>query len=1022
MNTKPGVSNEIIRIIPIDGGKTHRIVYRMEERSSKLGGFVGTAMPRKEDFALLTGRARFIDDLDPVPGLHHAAILRSPLGHAKIKSIKFDRALAIPGVVGVLTGRDVFEMSKPLASVLRTQSKYYPCAIDRVRYYGEPVAVVVAKDRYISEDALGLIDVEYETLPAVTSIQCALSDDAPILHPPLITNRVHHKIFRYGDPESAFASAHKVVTYEVDYPRVASTPMETYGVIAHYESYPEKYTVWSNFQGPFSVHALMVAALKVESNHLHLITAPCSGGSFGIKQGVYPYIVLIALASKKLGVPIKWIEDRLEHLAASSSGTGRKTKIEGAFTHQGELVGLRLHQTEDVGAFIRAPEPASLYRMQATLNGPYRVRNIATENSVVVTNKVPTGLNRGFGGPQYFFALERMMDEAAIALNVDPIELRRRNVVRKDQFPYECPSGSMLDSGDYEAAIELLIKRAGYSDLLAEQKRAQSEGRLFGIGVGLAIETSGANMAYLNAALTVEERSKGSPKSGGAASAVITMDPLGAMTLFIDTSPNGQGHETVAAQIAADELGVDPADIQVVTSVDTQRGNWTITSGNYGNRFSVQVATAINRAAVKVATKLRLIAAIHFGVAPEEIELRDGLAVIRGRNENISVKRLAAQAHWNPLALGELEPGIRETGVFSPPNLTGPDHEEKVRSSLGYAFLGDLAVVEVERTTGRVNIKRYISIHDVGNQLNPALVEGQVRGGFVHGLGAALFERVAYNSDGILLSSTFADYLCPTAPEIPDIELDHICSPSPNNYFGTKGLGDGCSMLAPVTIANAVANATGLANVSVPLTPSRVWSLLHNEEPDSILRANTDRGEGTVGPASGGGQLTGDGFVSFKTPPSALWPKLLDPEVLQKAIPGCEHIVREGEDGYRIRLNIRIAGIGGTYVAVLSMKDKIPPSSLLLVGEARGDLGSGGGKANVSLSLNTAGGTELRYSYSAAVSGKIASVGHRMLGAATRLIINDFFERLASTIEPQNRRGRRFSRWWRSLRILMGGK
>lgn len=980
---------------------------------------IGDSAPRKEDFALLTGRARFIDDLEPVAGLHHAAILRSPHGHAEIKSINVERAVALPGVVGVLTGADVAAMGRPLASVLRVEAKYYCCAVDRVRYYGEPVAVVVARSRYIAEDALALIDVEYERLPAVTSIADALLPDAPVIHPQLASNRLHHRTFRYGDPESAFAAADKIVAYEADYPRVTSTPMETYGVIAQYESHPETFTVWSNFQGPFSVHALMVAALNVQSNRLHLITAPCSGGSFGIKQGVYPYIVLIALASKKLGVPVKWIEDRLEHLAGSSSGTARVTNVEGAFKADGELVGLRFQQTDDVGAFIRAPEPASLYRMQATLNGPYRVRNIATENAVVSTNKVPTGLNRGFGGPQFFFALERMMDRAALALDIDPLELRRRNLVRKDQFPYECPSGSVLDSGDYEAALDLLVKRAGYQDLLVERDRARKEGRLFGIGVGLAIETSGANMAYINAALTAEERAKSSPKSGGAASAVITMDPLGSINLFIDTAPNGQGHETVAAQIVAERLGVEPADIQVFTDVDTLRGNWSITSGNYGNRFSVQVATAINYAAVKVAGKLKAIAAIKFGVGPDDIELRDGLAVVKGRNESAPIKRLAAQAHWNPLSLGDLEPGIREIGVFSPPNLTGPDEHDKVRSSLGYAFLSDLAVVEVSKDTGRVDIKKYISVHDVGNQLNPALVEGQVRGGFVHGLGAAIYEKLSYGADGILMSSTFADYLCPTAPEIPDIVIDHITSPSPNNDFGTKGLGDGCSMLAPVTIANAVADATGLASVTVPLTPGRVWSMLNGEDPDGVLKTPASRA--SSGAAGQGMAINGEGTLSLRSAPDVVYPKLLDPEILRQAIPGCDEVVRDGEDNFRIRLKVSVAGIGGSYVASLSVMEKSSPRSLRLGGEASGVLGAGAGEATVELVPDAGGGTELRYRYESSVSGKIASLGHRMLGAATRLIIQDFFDGLVAAIEPQHvRRGRWLARWWRSLQILGG--
>ena len=330
---------------------------------------------------------------------------------------------SVPGVIGVLTPDDVVALSNPIGNLLPGPAgklPYYPCAVGRVRYFGEPVAVVVAEDRYIAEDALDLIDVRYAERPAVIEPDAAMAADAPIVHEALGTNVAHERDFHYGDPEGAFARAYRVVSHTVWYPRVNSTPIETYGVIADYDAGNRGYTVWSNFQGPYALHPIMCGALRVRGHDLRLISAPSSGGSFGIKQGVFSYVLLMALASRAFRRPVKWIEDRLEHLAGSSASSGRISKIEGAFDREGLLLGLRLEQTENVGAYVRPPEPAGLYRMHTTLSGPYRVRHMAVRNRVVLTNQVPSGLNRGYGGPQFYFPLERMMDKAARGLGPPP--------------------------------------------------------------------------------------------------------------------------------------------------------------------------------------------------------------------------------------------------------------------------------------------------------------------------------------------------------------------------------------------------------------------------------------------------------------------------------------------------------------------------------------------------------------------------------------------------------------------------
>lgn len=958
--------------------------------------WVGQATERREDAALLTGNARFIDDLEPIAGIRHAAILRSPHAHARIVRIDTTKAERAPGVTGVVTGQDVAQISRPLASALKLAAKYYPCAVGKVRYFGEPVAVVVAADRYLAEDAIALIDVEYEPLPPVVDPKFALDPASTVLHDEVGSNVVHRRTFRYGDPEQIFATAEHIFSYSNHHPRVHSTPIETYGVIANFERAPDRYTVWSNFQGPFTIHPVMSAALGVPSQRLRLISPPASGGSFGIKQGVFPYIVLMAVVSRKLGVPVKWIEDRLEHLAASSSATDRLTDIEGAFSGDGELLGLRLRQTENVGAYMRAPEPASLYRMHGTLNGPYRVRHIAVENAAVVTNQVPTGLNRGFGAPQYFYPLERLMDIAADKLGIDKADIRMRNFIRSDEFPYDCPAGSLLDSGDYHNTLALAMKAAGYAELLKERDTARAEGRLFGIGIGAAVETSGSNMGYINAALTADERAKGSPKSGGAASATLTIDPMGSIVVNVGSTPNGQGHATVVAQVAADELGVDPASIEVITELDTLTDGWSITSGNYANRFSVAVTSAVKIAAENVGQKLKLLAAEALDASPDKIQLANGHAsTTDGRNISIPIRRLAAQTHWNAVALPAGVPaGIREVAVFSPPSLTGPDQADRIRSSLTYAFLCDVVAVEIDRDSGRVHIRKYGSVHDIGNQLNPAMVKGQIWGGLAHGVGAALFEQLAYDPQGVLLSSTFADYLCPTAAEMPDVNIDHTCSPTKANRLGAKGMGDGCSMIAPAAIANAVADAIG-RDVSLPLTPARVWNAMHgkSEAPVEALQRPADAPDATAGR-----KVEGKGSVVVQAPPEVVWARLLDPTALQNAIPGCETLQDHGQHSYSARIAISIAGIGGAYDARVQLKDLKAPDSFRLAGHATGDLGFGSGTALVTLTPSDDGKTTIQYSYSAAVGGRVASLGHRLISGATKLLIAQFFARFTKDL------------------------
>ena len=793
--------------------------------------WVGASVERKEDARLLTGRGRFMDDLAPVAGLRHAAILRSPHPHARIRGIDTSAAERLPGVIGVATGAQIGAVAGVIPSVVRSRMRYQVCAIHKARYAGEPVAVVVAEDRYIAEDALELIEVDYEPLPGVAWLEDALRPDAPLLFEEAGTNVAQQRTFSYGDPDGAFASAARTFGFSYRYPRSTATPMETYGVVAHYESSPDRYTIWSNFQGPFVLQPLMAAALNVPGNRLRVITPPDSGGSFGLKQAVYAYMVLMAAVSRIVGVPVKWTEDRLEHLMASSSATDRLGDVEGAFSADGELLGIRYRNVVNLGAYIRAPEPASVYRMHSTSNGAYRVKHIAVDNSLVVTNRMPAGLNRGYGGPQFYFALERLMDMAARGLGLDPVAIRRRNLVRKDEFPYPCPAGSVLDSGDYDRCIDEVLRLADYPALLARREQARREGRRFGIGLAVGVEPSGSNMAYVGLAQTAEQRGKAEPKSGANASVTISMDPTGGVTVQLDSTPNGQGHQTVAAQLVADALGLVPDDIDVISEADTRTIAWSIASGNYSNRFAASVSGAVLLCARRVGDKLRQMAADEFRVPVESVELADGVArVIANPSMAIGVGRLAARAHWNPAGMpSAVAPGVHETVVLDAPSLTTPDDADRVASALTYGFVADLAAIEIDPATGRIEIAKYVSVHDVGNMLNPMIVEGQVHGGFAHGLGAALFEELVHDRDGHFVSGSFAEYLLPTACEVPDLAIGHVSTPTPVNLTGAKGMGDGSSMLAPAALANAAADALGREDIELPLTLNRVWALCNED-------------------------------------------------------------------------------------------------------------------------------------------------------------------------------------------------
>lgn len=802
--------------------------------------WVGRSIRRTEDKRLLMGKGQFLDDMK-LSGMYYAAVLRSPFPHAVIKSVDVSEALKIPGVRGVLTGEDVARMSRPFPQAVDEPLEYYCIAVDRARYVGEGVAVVVAEDRYLAEDALQAIRVDYDPLPAVVDVEKAIEESAPILHPKVGTNLINHRKLRYGDPDTAFAEADVIVGGKYFFPKYSSTPLETFAVIAEYEPAEDIFTVWSNFQGPFTMHPVSAAALKIPENRLRFIIPADIGGGFGIKSSMFPQMVMTALAAKKMGVPVKYIEDRMEHLMSSSSGTDRVTTIEVAAKKDGTILGIRKKVLDNVGAYLRSPEPACMYRATGNQLGPYTIRNLAWDAYVVMTNKCPTGPNRGYGCQQLYFETERVVDLLAEKLGMDPSEVRRKNLIPKDQFPYSAATGGIYDSGDYLGCLEMALEKANYKKLRQEQERARKEGRLFGIGLATVVDPSVTNIGYITVAYSPEFRSSGkfNPKSGSSETAVVKMDPLGQVSVIINTVPEGQGHETIAGQIVADELTISPDDVRVVSGLDTFTRFWSITTGTYSSRFASVGASAIAMAARRVREKLLKIAAHQLEADEEDLELVKGVIQVKGApDRKLPIRRVAGLAHWNQGELPEgMEPGIHASYTYNFPVSKAPDDKDRVDSSVTYGFIADLACVEIDPQTGQVEIKKYITVHDCGSILNPMLVEGQIYGSFVHGLGGAFYEEMAYDDSGQYLTGSFIDYMCPTAVESPELDIGHIESPSPFTVLGSKGCGESCTMSVPACLANAVADALKPLGATVnrlPLKPNDIWQLIQD--------AKTDRG------------------------------------------------------------------------------------------------------------------------------------------------------------------------------------
>lgn len=993
---------------------------------SRENGLLGKSIERLEDAALLRGEGRYADDVAVPRGTLHAFVVRSPAAHARITGIDATAALKQPGVRAVITGEDIREISDAFLVALKQPINQWSLAVDRVRYVGEPVALIVATSRYEAEDAAELVRVSYERLPAVLDSEEAAKPDAPVLHEAAKTNLVSDRTFTYGEVDDQFKKASRVVRARVEFPRSSYTPMECFVVVAQHRPADGSYDVLANFQGPFSAHPVMARALRVPGVRLRLRTPPDSGGSFGIKLSVFPYVVLMGLASRIVGAPVKWVEDRLEHLVSASSAPNRVSHIEAAVDEGGKVLALRMDNLEDYGAYLRAPMPGPLYRMQGAMTGAYDIRHLELRQKVVLTNKMPAALTRGFGGPQLYLAIERLMHTIAVEMELDPLDVIRRNLIPAGSFPYRTCSGGLYDSGDYQKAIEIATGDGRLEALRARRDASRAAGKYYGIGYAAVVEPGQSNMGYLSTLVPVEKREASGPKNGALSVATVSVDPLGAVSVTADVTVQGQGHQTVLAQLVSRSLGLRPDQITVNLEIDTQKDQWSIAAGSYSCRFSSGTAVAAHLAAEKIRARVARLAAKTLNARPEDLDFADGKIFSRTNPDNaLPFGRAAGVAHWSPILVpDDDESGLTETGRWNPPQLTPPTAKDEINTSLTYGFVFDMCGVEIDPVTMEVKVDRYVSMHDAGTILNPMIAEGQIRGAFVQGMATALYEEFLYDDNGAFLTGTFADYLVPTVAEVPEIEILHMESPSPFSPLGAKGLAEGNCMSTPVCIANAVADALSLANVQLPVTPDRLNLLIAGEEPAApvgMIRQPPTTATPEGGKSGPGRAMSGNGSFTVKAPPEAVWAALLDPESLRAVIPGCHSVSEVEPHHFKAEVTLGIGPIKGRFSADVQLTDMVEPQSCTLTGGLTGPLGDAGGSGYVTL-VALPEGCRVDYQYSVSISGKVASIGGRMLDRATDITIGLFFERLANHMATGEGNAAPRRGLFARLRAFLGGR
>ena len=782
---------------------------------AKPTGPFGASIKRREDPRFITGAGNYTDDIT-MPGMTHAAFVRSPHAHAVIRSIDSSRAEALPGVRAVFTGEQLAAAGVnglPVGWLLpNIKTPHRPAlAAGRVRHTGEAVAVVIADSPYIASDAADLVQVDYEVLPAVTDTATAHTHETH-LHDPEWNNRAFE--WSIGDAtatDTAFAHAKHVVTQRFLNQRLAAVAMEPRASIARYDKATDELTLWVTSQNPHVHRLIMGAFILGLAEHRFRVIAPDVGGGFGSKIFIYPEEVVVAWASKKLGIPIRWTSTRTEAFLTDAQGRDHVSEAEMALSADGTVLGLRVRTIANLGAYLSLFSPAVPTYLYATLlSGAYNIPAIYCEVHGVFTNTTPVDAYRGAGRPEACYLIERMMSLAAQQLGMSPVDIRRKNFIPADAFPFQTAVALAYDSGNYEPALDLALEKVGYTQLLVEQAEARKKGRYIGIGFSTYIEACSIAPSQVAGALGAQ--------AGLYESAHVRVHPTGSVTVFTGSHSHGQGHETTFAQIVAQELGIPMDNVDVVHG-DT--GKVQFGMGSYGSRSGALGGSAIYMSLQKIKEKAKKIAAHLLEAAEADIEFEGGKFSVRGSPDRVKqftdITLAAYLAHNYPAGL---EPGLEATSFFDPTNFTFP-------------FGTHIAVVEVERATGHVTLLKYVAVDDVGNMINPMIVDGMVHGGIAQGIAQALWESVHYDTDGHPLSASLMEYAVPRADQLISFDTGRTVTPSPVNPLGVKGAGETGTIASTPAIANAVVDALspfGITHLDIPLTPAKLWTAMQSAQ------------------------------------------------------------------------------------------------------------------------------------------------------------------------------------------------
>jgi carbon-monoxide dehydrogenase large subunit len=777
---------------------------------------VGQPRKRKEDARLITGKTTWTDNMS-LPGMLHIAVVRSPVAHARITNLDVSAAKAAPGVVEVFTGRDLAEEqgSIPCAWPV-TPDMVNPghpsIAVDSVNHVGEAVALIVARSKVAAQDAVELVDIDYDVLPPVLHMEEAIKDGADLVHDDLSSNTSFHFVFdggeagTAGDTEQAFADADVVVSRRFVQQRLIPAFMEPRSVVVQPQG--DAFTMWSATQIPHILRVMLAMVTGVPEHKLRII-APDVGGGFGGKLQVTPEEVLTFLVARRLGKPVKWTETRSESLMTAHHGRDQIQYIDIASDREGNIKGLRCRILADMGAYLRLVSPGVPVLGAFMFVGIYKFPAYRFECDGIFTNKVPTDAYRGAGRPEATFAVERIMDELAVELGMDPLELRRKNWIQAHEFPFTTAAGLEYDSGDYEQATQQALQLIGYDELRAEQKRRRESGDPVQLGIGFSTFTE---MCGLAPSRVLGSLAYG---AGGWESASVRMLPTGKVEVVTGTTPHGQGHETAWSQLVADQLGVPFEDVEVL------HGDTAIASrgmDTYGSRSLVVGGTAVVKAADKVIAKARRVAAHLLEASEEDLEFAGGSFSVRGTpGTGLSIQEIALATFASHNFPEGMEPSIDAEATFDPVNFSFPHGTH-------------ICAMEVDTETGMVKIRKYACVDDVGTVVNPLIVEGQVHGGLAQGIAQALYEEAVYDDDGNLTTGTFVDYLVPAASDLPHFDTGNTVHEAPGNPIGAKGVGEAGCIASTPAVVNAALDAVrhlGVSDILMPLTPERVWRAIH---------------------------------------------------------------------------------------------------------------------------------------------------------------------------------------------------